>query len=140
VDVGDYDVADETRSALFLHPAGSVEFPLVRLSSRPQLTFSIAIDQNAWDKPGDGVEFSVFVSRANGAGTKIYSRYIDPKKNPGERRWIEARVSLRAFRNQDVRIVLTTAPGPADDVNFDWALWATPQILLYDDDAEPRSR
>ena len=131
--VGQYAVGGETRDALFLHPAGSVEFPLVHLSSRAELNFWIGVDQNAWDKTGDGVEFSVIVRRANDARSIIFSRYLDPKHHPEDRRWIEGRVSLRDFREQDVRIILATEPGPGNDVNFDWALWAEPQILLHDD-------
>jgi hypothetical protein len=131
--VGEYAVAGEARQALFLHPAGSLEFPLVRLSSRAELCFWIGLDSSVWDKAGDGVEFSVFVSRANNARTKVYSRYLDPKHNPDDRRWVEGRVSLRAFRNQDVQIILATEPGSANDVNFDWALWAEPQIMLHDE-------
>lgn len=131
--VGEYAVAGEVRQALLLHPVGRVEFPLVRLSSKAELCFWIGIDSSVWDKAGDGVEFSVFVSRANDARTKIYSRYLDPKHNLDDRRWIEGRVSLRTFRDQDVRIILATEPGPANDVDFDWALWAEPQIMLHDD-------
>ena len=131
--VGEYAVAGETRQAIFLHPAGSIEYPLVRLSSRAELCFWIGINSDVWDKAGDGVEFSVFVSRANDARTKIFSRYLDPKHNPDDRRWVEARVSLRQFRDQEVRIILATEPGPANDVNFDWALWAEPQIMFHDD-------
>lgn len=131
--VGDYVVAGETREALFLHPSGNVEFPLVHLSSKAVLGFWIGIDQKAWDKAGDGVDFTVFVSRANQARTKVYSRYLDPKHNPDDRRWVEGRVSLKMFRNEDVRIILTTGAGPSNDFEFDWALWAEPLILLADD-------
>ena len=58
--VGEYAVAGEARRALFLHPAGSIEYPLVRLSSRAELCFWIGINSDVWDKAGDGVEFSVF--------------------------------------------------------------------------------
>ena len=131
--LGEYAVANETRSALFLHPSGSVEFPVVHLSSKAVLTFWIGIDDSAWDKPGDGVEFTVFVNRANDARTKVFSRYLDPRHNPDDRRWMEGRVSLKAFRNEDVQIILATGPGPANDFNFDWAYWGEPQIILSDD-------
>ena len=131
--VADYDVAGETRKALFLHPTGNVEFPLVHLSPKAVLGFWIGIDQKAWDKAGDGVDFTIFVSRANEARTKVYSRYLDPKHNPDDRRWVEGRVSLKMFRNEDVRIILTTGPGPSNDFAFDWALWAEPLLLLADD-------
>ena len=133
IKLGEFGVKNETREGLYLHPSGSVEFPAVHLSSRAVLAFRVGIDQAAWDEPGDGVEFTAFVSRANGARTKVFTRYIDPKHNPDDRGWIEARISLKAFRDQDVRIILATGPGPANDFNYDWALWAAPRIILNDD-------
>jgi len=130
---GEYSVANETRSALFLHPTGSVDFPVVHLSSKAVFTFWIGIDESAWDKSGDGVEFTVFVRRANDARAKVFSRYLDPHHNPDDRRWVEGRVSLKDFRNEDVQIVLATGPGPTNDFNFDWAVWGEPQIILSDD-------
>ena len=62
--LADYGMAKETRQAVFLHPTGSVEFPVVHLSAKPVLSFKIGIDESAWDKPGDGVRFSVFVNRS----------------------------------------------------------------------------
>ena len=56
----DVAVGDEVRPALLLHPAGSVDFPAVQLPGNAVLTFRIGIDQKVWDKPGDGVDFSVF--------------------------------------------------------------------------------
>jgi hypothetical protein len=131
--VGDHAVADETRGAILLHPTGNVDFPAVHLSSNAVLAFWIGVDNQVWDKAGDGVEFTVFVSRANGARTKVYSRYLDPKHNPDDRRWVDGRVSLKAFRNEDVHIIFATGPGPSNDFNFDWGLWAEPEVILADD-------
>jgi len=131
--IGEFGVRKETRQALYLHPSGSVEFPAVHLSSRAVLAFRIGIDQAAWDQPGDGVEFTAFVSRANDARTKVFTRYLDPKHNLDDRGWIEGRISLKAFHDQDVQIILATGPGPANDFNYDWALWAEPRIILGDD-------
>ena len=133
--LGDFGVAKESRPALFLHPNGSIQFPSVRLSSKPVLSFKIGIDESAWTQAGDGVEFTVYVNRSNDARTQIYARYVDPKHNLADRRWIEGRVSLKAFRNQDVRLTFATGPGPAADFNYDWALWSEPEILLADDDS-----
>jgi hypothetical protein len=133
--LGEYAVANETRRGIYLHPTGSIEFPAVHLSSKAVLTFWIGIEDDAWDKAGDGVEFTVFVRRGNDARTKVFSRYLDPKHNPDDRRWIEGRTSLKPFRNEDVQIILATGPGPANDFNFDWALWGEPQIVLNGDDA-----
>jgi len=136
---GDLAVGDEVRPALFLHPTASVEFPRVHLSNGAVLTFKIGIASDVWDKTGDGVEFSVVVMRSNGAETKVYSRYVDAKHNAADRRWIDGRVSLAAFHDQDVQIKLATGPGPANDFSYDWALWSTPQIIL-NGGPQPRAR
>jgi hypothetical protein len=136
---GDLAVGDEVRPALFLHPTASVEFPRVHLSNAAVMTFKIGIVSEAWDKTGDGVEFSVIVMRSNDAETKVYSRYVDPKHNAADRRWIDGRVSLAAFHDQDVQIKLATGPGPANDFSYDWALWSAPQIIL-NDSPQPRTR
>jgi len=131
--IGEFGVRTETRHALYFHPSGTVEFPAVHLSSRAVLAFRIGIDQAVWGQPGDGVEFTAFVSRANDARTKVFTRYIDPKHNLDDRGWIEGRISLKAFHDQDVHIILATGPGPANDFSYDWALWAEPRIILGDD-------
>jgi hypothetical protein len=127
---GTFSVGGEVLPGLFLHPTGSVVFPPVRVAAESLLTFKIGMIEAAWDKPGDGVEFVVFVRRSNDSQAKVFSRYIDPKHNRQDRRWFEERVSLRPFAGQDVRIMLSTEPGPAEDFSSDWAVWADPQIVL----------
>ena len=128
----DVAVGDEVRPALLLHPAGSVDFPAVQLPGNAVLTFRIGIDQKVWDKPGDGVDFSVFVIRSNDAAVKVFSRYVDPKHRPEDRHWIEERITLAAFHDEEVHIKLVTTPGPAGDLAYDWAVWSAPQIVLTD--------
>ena len=126
----EYRVNGEVHSGLFLHPASSVIFPPVRISRDSVLTFKFGIEDNAWDKDGDGVEFSVAVRTMNGAVVKVLSRYIDPKHNAGDRRWFDESVPLRQFGDREIRIVLSTAPGPANDYRYDWSVFAEPEIVL----------
>jgi hypothetical protein len=56
-------------------------------------------------------------------------RYIDPKNNPADRRWIDVEVPLKTFAGQSVDLVLTTLPGPAGDINYDWAGWSGLRIV-----------
>ncbi len=128
--LGTFDVEGAIRPGLFLHPAARVVFPPVHVSAESLLTFRIGLMEAAWDKPGDGVEFVVSVQRSNDAEAKVFSRYIDPKHNPQDRRWFEERVPLRTFGEQEIRITLSTGPGPAKDFRNDWAVWADPQIVL----------
>lgn len=127
---GQYSVGGEMRAGLFLHPSASAKFPSIRVSREAILTFKVGVMDQAWDKPGDGVEFTVFVERPNDSQTKVFSRYIDPKHNPGDRRWFDERIPLRKFGDQDVRVTLATGPGPANDFTDDWAVWIEPQIVL----------
>jgi hypothetical protein len=94
------------------------------------LTRKIGVIDAAWDRGGDGVEFGVSVRRLNGATTNMLSRYVDPKHNPDDRRWIDVKLSLRQFGDEEVRIVLTTAPGPDNDYSYDWAVFGESEIVL----------
>src|SRR5262245_46497722 len=123
-------VAKEERRALFMHPPSSAEFPPVKVEQDSILQFAIGIQDEAWDKPGDGVEFTALVRGSDGKVTKVFSRYIDPKHTEQDRHWIGVRVPLRAFAGQTIRVVLTTSPGPANNDNSDWAFWADPEIVL----------
>ena len=123
----------EQRDVIFMHPPSRAEFPPVQVYADSILTFAIGIQEEAWDKAGDGVEFSVQVRGADSAQNKVFSlfsRYIDPKHNPEDRRWIGVRIPLRRFAGQAIRVVLSTSPGPKKNADFDWAIWGEPQVLI----------
>jgi hypothetical protein len=126
-------VGQENRRVLFMHPTSSAEFPPIEVGADSILTFAIGIEEEAWDKGGDGVEFTVQVRNADAAPTKmltLFSRYIDPKHNPDDRRWISTRIPLRRFADQAIQLVFRTSPGPMNDNDSDWAVWGQPQIEL----------
>ena len=58
---GDFAVGKETLPGLFIHPPSTVQFPPVRVYADSVLTFRFGVRDDAWDKPGDGVDFTVFV-------------------------------------------------------------------------------
>ena len=131
----DVSIAGEIRPALLLHPAARVTFPAIQLPARALLTFRIGVDEQAWTKQGDGVEFSVFVIRSNGASVNVFSRRIDPNHNPDDRRWLEERIPLDVFHDENVQIELATGPGPSGDYSYDWGVWSNPQIQMTDSPA-----
>jgi hypothetical protein len=55
---------------------------------------------------------------------KQFSRYIDPKHNAQERRWMDGRIDLSAYRHQTVELLFTTTPGPKGNTAYDWAAWS----------------
>jgi hypothetical protein len=120
-------LSGEARNALGEHP------PYERLPYRIQVAnepkgvfdFSYALDPAVFDKTAtDGVEFVVEVKDPSGRITKQFSRYIDPKHNAQERRWMDGQVDLSAYRGQSVELLFTTTPGPKGDTAYDWAAWS----------------
>ena len=130
VSLGGFKVAGESHQGIFLHPASSVLFPPIHISANAVLRFKFGVMEDAWVKPGDGVEFTVFIQGPAAAKQKIYSRYVDPKNNQEDRHWFEEQIPLLSYGDQDIRITLATGPGPANDSVDDWGVWAEPQIVL----------
>ena len=54
-----------------------------------RLDFAVGLDPQVWDKPGDGVQFQVEV-RDGDERTLVFDTYLDPKRNPSDRRWVDA--------------------------------------------------
>jgi len=133
VDVRTFTIAGETEPVLFEHP------PYERLPYRTAITpatreleFDIAMQPAVYDGSmpvcGDGVEFRLEARNAGGDIRQLYDRYIDPKHNPAERRWISGAVDLSAYSGQTVDLLFTTTPGPAGDTCADWAGWGDPHF------------
>jgi hypothetical protein len=52
--------------------------------------------------------------------------------------WAHREVDLSAYAGKSVIVRLTTGPGPANDANWDWAIWGAPQVVnLGDAGAQP---
>ena len=89
----------------------------------------MGVDQGAWDKPGDGVEFRVNVAVDGKTPEEVFRRYLNPKAEEADRQWVDASIDLGRFGNQTVSVTLSTLPGSSPD--FDWAWWADPRILRH---------
>jgi hypothetical protein len=108
-------LSGEARNALGEHPPYERLPYRIRVPSDPKaiFAFSYALDPAVFDKTsGDGVEFIVEVKDHAGRISKQSSRYIDPKHNVREQRWIDGEIDLSAWRNQTVELLFTTTPGP----------------------------
>lgn len=128
-----FTISGETQEVLYEHP------PYARLPYRISITpatrtfsFNVAMQPEVYDGSmpvcGDGVEFRLEVRDRNGRIARLYDRYIDPKHNPAERRWIPGSVDLGAYQAQTVDLLFTTTPGPAGDACADWAGWGDPHF------------
>ncbi|MFQ5353527.1 MAG: glycosyltransferase, partial [Thermodesulfobacteriota bacterium] len=135
VNVSTFKVNGEERRVLFAHPVICVGDTSTILSFKgltpdkgETLDFGIGINEEAWDKPGDGVEFEVLVRDADNL-TSIYKKYIDPKANEDDRRWFEESLDLSGFSGRPLEVLLKTSAGPRNDPEYDWAGWSAPAIV-----------
>jgi hypothetical protein len=120
-------LSGEARNALGEHPPYERLPYRIHLPSDPKeiLAFSYALDPAVFDKTsGDGVEFIIEVKDPAGRIQKQFSRYIDPKHNAREQRWIDGQIDLSAWRSQTIELLFTTTPGPKGDSGYDWAAWS----------------
>ncbi len=126
-----FTVAGESRPVLFQHPDSSVTFQSLRLSRGAKLTFGIGVRQDVWDKEGDGVLFEIVVSNVeSGEEETVYSRYIDPKSRPEDRKWVDEAVNLGAFADKLISINFRTSSGPEGNDSYDWAGWSIPKLVI----------
>ncbi len=121
-------IGGDTRQVLYMHPPSSATFQ-GRLLDEVRLEFSMGLDPEVWDKPGDGVEFQVGL-RDGGMATTLFATYLDPKRDPSCKRWVDGSVDLSRFAYREIELVLRTLPGRSAD--FDWAGWAAPRMVYID--------
>ena len=125
-----WQILDEEREVLFVHPAPSGSIALVYpVRVDPGTTFQagLAVAPEAWVLDGDGVTFSLFVEDDAGMHL-VYSRYVDPKHHQQDRGWVPMRVNLGTFGGKVVRLILVVGSGPAGDGRYDWAGWGEPRL------------
>ncbi|HEY3456087.1 MAG TPA: YfhO family protein [Bryobacteraceae bacterium] len=122
----EFILSGEARDALGEHPPYKRMPYRIRVPNDPRaiFQFSYALDPAVFDKNGDGVGFLLEVKDPSGAITQKFSRYIDPKHNPRERRWMDGEVDLSAYYGQTVDLLFTTTAGPKGDSTYDWAAWS----------------
>ncbi len=97
------------------------------------LRFGIAVGEQSWDQPGDGVTFKVR-ARYGKRSKLLFTRYVDPKSRPSERRWIPVEVAIaEQLRGElempaTVDLMLSIEAGLRGDARHDTALWSDLRI------------
>jgi hypothetical protein len=122
----DFVLDGKARSGLAEHP------PYFRLPYRVTIGshekeifhFSYAVNPQVYNLAGDGVGFRLEVRDQSDKITSLFSRYIDPKHNLEERRWMQGSIDLSSYRDQQVDLLFSTDPGPKGDTSYDWAAWS----------------
>lgn len=121
-------IHNEDKQALFAHPPSLVCY---RLKVPPGAIFqtSVALLSEAWGRNSGGVEFKISISARKSGRSMSKKLWSHPTHFPNHRRWMELRMSLRQFANQEVDLTLSTSVPPGVPEHFALAVWGDPIIL-----------
>ncbi len=126
-----WDVGGVNKPVIFEHPSAKVSYDL-KVDQPAKLTSAISLDPSSWDQSGDGVLFEVYASpQGSKIEEQLFSRYIDPKSVPQDRRWVAFEVSLNQYIGKEIQLSLVTKPGPYNNTDYDWAGWVEPKIIGF---------
>ena len=128
----------DQRIVIFEHPFENSKEEIIYQVSVPEkgaISFAITLSPEVWSpEKGDGVNFQLFVSETGSSseGKFIFNRYINPKLNPNDRRWLNFIVDLSPWAGQTVNLSFITESGTSGNYNYDWAGWAEPKLITID--------
>jgi hypothetical protein len=131
-----FTINNDSRMVMFQHPNSEVLFKNVSIKEESKLEFGIGINEIAWGKSGDGVLFEIIMIDENSHRNLIFSKWIDPKNNPEDRKWFDYSLDLQPFHGQKVTFIFRTTDGPRGDNRYDWAGWSRPMITSIVDKNE----
>jgi hypothetical protein len=129
--ITDVTIAGESNRALFAHPTSRVIWK-VTVPNDASLRAALGIKPDAWDKEGDGVLFRIGISDGR-TYEELLNQHVNPAQVEGDRKWVPVNIDLSAYAGEEVEIIFNTnssLPGRGDDSRHDWALWATPRIVV----------
>lgn len=133
VEIRTFTISGETKPVLYEHPVYErLPFRTTITPATREFSFSVAMQPAVYDGSmpvcGAGVRFRLEVRDSAGRIRPLYDRYIDPKHNPAERRWIPGSVDLHEYMGQNVELLFTTIAGPKGDTCAAWAGWGDPHF------------
>lgn len=119
------------RSAIFAPASTKIKSKIKVPIDGTRLTFSFGVMPEAWDKPGDGVEFRVRLdTRESEPEDILFSKYINPKSDDADRKWFQGEVDLIRFKGKEISLIFETRGSPVSpitptqDCAYDWAVWS----------------
>ena len=125
-----WEIKNIPKNVIFEHPTTSISYK-IKIPKDAKLSFSIALKPDVWSsKKGDGVEFIIKLGTRNSELRTLFSKYIDPKNNPEDRKWHNEEVDLSEYGGKEITLTFITTCGPKGNCNYDWAGWGEPEITV----------
>jgi hypothetical protein len=121
----------ETKKAIAIAPAIGTRLTFrVAVPDDGWLSVALGMKPEAWTQEGDGVLFLIGVSDGR-AYEQLFSQYVHPFANQGDRKWIPAMVDLSAYSGEEVELIFNTRSGKPEkgDIRADYPLWGEPTIV-----------
>jgi hypothetical protein len=117
------DIDGTTKVTILAHPPQEFRIKLTVPETSPILDFSVGLHPEVFHSDrGDGVDFQVDLLE-NGNRFNLFSKYVDPKNNPCDRKWFDAIIDLDHWGGKEVVLSFSTSSGPVGDSSWDWAYW-----------------
>jgi hypothetical protein len=117
-----------SKTTIFAHPPQEFGVKLFVPKSASTLYFSVGLDSKVFlPDRGDGVDFHITLTE-NSSEFDLFSKYLDPKNNPCERRWFDENVNLDQWAGKEIVLSFSTSTGPMGDDSWDWAFWGDIQL------------
>lgn len=89
----------------------------------------LALQEEAWTIPGDGVMFRVGIS-LDGRYDELVARVVNPHHVAEDRGWVRVSVDLSPYAGRSVSLVFNTASGLEGDHRAgDLAVWGAPRLV-----------
>jgi hypothetical protein len=113
----------ETRIAIQAQAPNEFSVKLNPDQTSSTLNFSFGLNPKAFlPKYGDGVTFKITLLEGSNK-VELYSKYIDPKNNPCDRKWFDESIDFSRWSGKNVVLNFSTDPGPVGNIGWDWAYW-----------------
>jgi hypothetical protein len=129
----DVTIGGEERAAIFMHPTSRLIFSGIDLPHDAWLRTWIALRPEVWEREtGDGALFRFGIADGR-TYDDLVREYVDPRNQPGDRRWIPVEVDLSPYGGLVVDLIFnteSTVPGGTDEPTNDWAVWGAPEIVV----------
>ena len=116
-----------------MHPPSRVSF-VVDIPPGAVFQAGLALDPRTWDQEtGDGVRFVVEAqvehqSVSGASPSVLLDRRVNPRARTEERGWNDVTVDLADYAGK--RVVLSLRTDPVEDLNYDWAGWGNPVVVV----------
>lgn len=124
----DVTIQGLSRRAIVVDQQSRIAWDLV-LPAQARLEAYLALREEVWNLPGDGVLFRIGLS-LDDRYEELLTRVVRPQTDAADRGWIPIRLDLAPYAGRQVSLIFNTGAGlDGNDVANDRAVWGAPTLF-----------